>query len=79
MTDTAGIPALEFKNPYVRYAAACGDYYVTQSRPPTDKKPFTLWKPTPKGYTKSGTAETPQKLYDLIPKTQGGFPGASAV
>ena len=69
MTDTVGIPASEFKKPYVRYTAPEGNYYITQSRPLTEKKPFTLWRPTPKGYTKGGTAETPQKLYELIPKT----------
>ncbi len=68
--DTRGIPDAEFAHPYVRCitSGTRQEFYITQSKPLTEKKPFTLWKPTPHGYTRDGTAETPQALYERIPK-----------
>ena len=69
MSTTKGIPVTEFELPYIRYITSVTkqEFYVTQSKA-KGKPKFTLWKPMPNGYVKDAVADTPQELYEKIPK-----------
>ncbi len=69
MSTTKGIPVTEFELPYIRFitSGTKQEFYVTQARA-KGKTKFTLWRPTPTGYVKDATANTPQELYEKIPK-----------
>ena len=69
MSTTKGIPVTEFELPYIRFitSGTQQEFYITQSRS-KEKPKFTLWKPTPSGYVKDTSANTPQELYEKIPK-----------
>ena len=70
MSTTKGIPVTEFELPYIRFVTSGTqqEFYLTQ-RQKNEKKVFSLWRPTPEGYVKEASADSPYGLYDKIPRT----------